>query len=523
MANPSAKSVFEHLINNVLELDADDINALTGPIGKIRSMRDFNKKLTIDGLNTLRKEGTISMSCWQCLTDLKVYLADQPSSYKSLMAMTIDTWDDLDMSVLRLNHKLASANITTVTPTLNSNTVTHSDIDISSFLKYVHLSLLDKAHILSFYDLLLTQAIGHNIFLRPASEITRSEGVVPDGLDATCTQLTATALHSKLSATGTINMAYVDAHNLLASTTDGYEVLQLLLNQVHPLLVVKNIATVDIPKYSTYNSLFRFAREVKQYVSNHKLKSRDFTEQEITQIFLSHLDHPRYATAIKQCENAILVSPQVDDIYRVPAIAGTIDQLAPTTTTTTTTHQQRNSEIRAIQDYYEDDSSPDFADYCHTVNASGESPFCRSFRDGGGRSPFSRGGGKGRGGRYSAGFGRGGRGRGNRKHASYKGTCNSCGMANHHADSCHFLMKLQQSLTYLGINPDANHHKRTHFTRKKTYDRHRSTVRSLIDAGFIPYSLADVDTFIDVVDGDPDVFSPDIINSVDDGSEYDEE
>ena len=84
-------------------------------------------------------------------------------------------------------------------------------------------------------------------------------------------------------------------------------------------------------------------------------------------------------------------------------------------------------------------------------------------------------------------------------------------------------MKLQQSLTYLGINPDANHNKRTHCTRKKTYDRHRSTVRSLIDAGFIPYSLADVDTFIDVVDGDPDVFSPDIINSVDDGSEYDEE
>ena len=521
MTSPTKKEVFEHLINNVLDLDADDISALTKAPGKIKDLRGFNKTLTFDTITTLRKEGHFSMSCAQSLTDMKMFLTAQDPSYTSLMAMTMETWDLLDMTVLRLNHKLGSSSISTVKPTLNANTVTHSDIETNSFLKYVHLSLLDKAHILSFYDLLLTQAIGHNIFLRPANEITRTKGVVPDGLNATCTQLTATALHSKLSATGTINAAYIDAHNLLASTTDGYEVLQLLMNQVHPLLVVKNIATVDIPKYSTYNSLFRFAREVKQYVKNHKLKSRDFTEQEITQIFLSHLDHPRYAVAIKQCENAILMSPHVDDIYRVPAIAGTIDQLAPTKSTTT--HQQRTSEIRAIHDFYEDDSSPDFEAYCHTVNDSGESPYCRSFRDGGGRSPFTRGGGRSRGGRYSGRFGRGGRGRENRQNASYKGTCNSCGMANHHADSCHFLMKLRQSMTYLGMDPDANNNKRTHFTRKKTYDRHRSTVRSLIDAGFIPYSQADVDTFIDVVDGDPDVFSPDIINSVDDGLAYEDE
>ena len=305
MSNPTAKSVFEHLINNVLELDADDINAPTGPIGKIKTMRDFNKKLTCDGINTLCRESTISMSYCQCLKALKVFVADQQPSYKSSMAMTADTWDVLDMSVLRRNHKLASTNVNTAKPTLNVNTVTHSDIDTNSFLKYVHLSLLDKAHILRFYDLLLIQAIGHNIFLRLASAITRSEGVVPDGLDATCTQLAATALHFKLSATGTINAAYVDSHNLFASTIDGYEVLQLLMNQVHPLLVVKNIATVDIPKYSTYNILFRFAREVKQYVLNHKLKSRDVIEQEITQIFLSHLDHPSYASSIKQCEEGI--------------------------------------------------------------------------------------------------------------------------------------------------------------------------------------------------------------------------
>ena len=84
-------------------------------------------------------------------------------------------------------------------------------------------------------------------------------------------------------------------------------------------------------------------------------------------------------------------------------------------------------------------------------------------------------------------------------------------------------MKLQQSLTYLGMDPNANLKKRTHFTNKNTYDRHRSTVCSLIDAGFIPYSQADVDTFIDVIDGEPDVFTPDIINTVDDSPTYEEE
>ena len=78
--------------------------------------------------------------------------------------------------------------------------------------------------------------------------------------------MTATALHSKLSMKGTIDLAYKDAHNILATTTDGYEVLQLLMNQVHPLLAVKDIATVDIPKYSTYCSLFQYAREINQYV-----------------------------------------------------------------------------------------------------------------------------------------------------------------------------------------------------------------------------------------------------------------
>ena len=93
-------------------------------------------------------------------------------------------------------------------------------------------------------------------------------------------------------------------------------------------------------------------------------------------------------------------------------------------------------------------------------------------------------------------------------------------MANHHADSCHFLMKLRQALTYMGVDPEAAFKKKVHFQGRQTYDKNRSYVRSLMDAGFIPFTGADEDNFIDVVDGDLSIFSPDYINSVEDAAQY---
>ena len=63
---------------------------------------------------------------------------------------------------------------------------------------------------------------------------------------------TAVAIYSKLRQKHTIAKTYSAAHNRLSTTTNGFEFLKLMLNQVHPLLAFKNIATVDIPKYSTY-------------------------------------------------------------------------------------------------------------------------------------------------------------------------------------------------------------------------------------------------------------------------------
>ena len=152
----------------------------------------------------------------------------------------------------------------------------------------------------------------------------------------------------------------MDAHNILATTTNGFEFLQLVLQQSHPLLAIKNIATIDIPKYSTFKNLFRYAREIKTYVANHALRNRSFSEKETTHIFLSHIDDDRFKHAINKCEMAILHDTTVAPIYLVPAIAGTINQLAPGVSQdvpvpdTVQSHRQRDSRIQQLTDYCED-------------------------------------------------------------------------------------------------------------------------------------------------------------------------
>ena len=123
---------------------------------------------------------------------------------------------------------------------------------------------------------MVTQAAGFNIFLRSSDEINRINGVVPDYMDPHTESATATALYTKFRQTDTIAKDYSPAHHLLSTTTSGFELLQLLMHQKHPLLTIKNIATVDISKYSTFNDIFRYAREIGHYVSNRALKNREF-------------------------------------------------------------------------------------------------------------------------------------------------------------------------------------------------------------------------------------------------------
>ena len=139
---------------------------------------------------------------------------------------------------------------------------------------------MDKSQILNFYDNIVTQAMGYNIFLCPSNELSLSDGVVPDSMSPEYERrATTTALYSKFSHPDTIATAYTDVHNLLATTTNGYVFLQLLIQQVYPLLVIAAITTINIPKYSEYKNLFRHTRKILVYAENYGLKNRLYTER----------------------------------------------------------------------------------------------------------------------------------------------------------------------------------------------------------------------------------------------------
>ena len=64
------------------------------------------------------------------------------------------------------------------------------------------------------------------------------------------------------------------------------------------------------------------------------------------------------------------------------------------------------------------------------------------------------------------------------------------------------------------MDPQAPLKKKAHFRGRNSYQKNNNYVRSLQDAGFIPFDGADADNFIDVVDNDHEVFSPDILNDI---------
>ena len=66
---------------------------------------------------------------------------------------------------------------------------------------------------------------------------------------------TATSLYTKIFQASTISPSFTNAINLLATTPDRFQFLQLFLQQLHLLLSIKSIVMVDIPKYSNFNDL----------------------------------------------------------------------------------------------------------------------------------------------------------------------------------------------------------------------------------------------------------------------------
>jgi len=154
-----------------------------------------------------------------------MYVNGLQPSHGDIMVMTSDTWELVDFSLLRINHALIKTSVAQTKPTVKAHTITTTKIEVADFMKYCSVSLHNKTQIINFYDNFVTQATGYHIFIRPSTNITPLDGVIPDNMQSDCISMIAATIYAKLSQDDTIVIEYTDAHNILATTTSGFEFL----------------------------------------------------------------------------------------------------------------------------------------------------------------------------------------------------------------------------------------------------------------------------------------------------------
>lgn len=527
-ATPSAPKVVDHVLATILGLDPTQMKNL-----KDRGVRTWSN---------LRGEGRIQQYVddgiiYDCQAQQWRYWIMYQQVYNlsraAALKMTEDDWDDVDFMRLQSDHDAKKGSMTSAyastskstktstaapptttsgaptkvpsyfggsvhstigtttgsSPPVTAATCTLTDVQHTTFLKYAKVHLTEEKQISTFYKSLQTQGLSYNIFLRPYEDVAPTAGVVPDNLADDVRIATAVTLYAKLVDSETIPASFKRARQLLSITTDGYVFLQELIRMVHPMLSVKQIASVDIPNFSDTNDIYAYAASIVDWCERHYMKQRRFTYLEVTEIFLDHLDDSRYTIAISTCRHAARHTTPLPVEYQVPTIATTISQMVPETAPTTPTaqtprHTPRINRIDEHVDAADDDVDSDDTDEIV------EPMCCRVWRTDNRRD--------------------GRRADGNRPRPGFKGTCKACGLPNHHAADCRFLKKLQQSLAYLEVNPRAADEKKK-WKGKHTYQKNRSHVRALQENNFIPYDRAPPDIFLDVVDEDHDVFVPDLL------------
>ena len=115
------EQIFTHLLTTVLELDTEEVKIISK--ARYRTYSKFVKNVMYDKLDRLRDRENLSSCAWRELTDWTMYEDMTSPSYKNVITMTCETWDSVDRSIVRINHALDKTTITTVKPSVTTDTV----------------------------------------------------------------------------------------------------------------------------------------------------------------------------------------------------------------------------------------------------------------------------------------------------------------------------------------------------------------------------------------------------------------
>ena len=197
---------------------------------------------------------------------------------------------------------------------------TSKDVLCINFLKYTEVKLQDKDDILMFYRNI------YNTKLEQISNVPNAT-VHVELKDTSVINITGDILYQKFRQTDVISDSYETAHNLLDTTTNGYESLLLLLRQFHTKLLIRPSATVDIPQFSTYKCVYKHGNGLKDYKRQQDLANCEFDNLELYTMFLDNLNHICFTAIKTSITNIIRTSSKIALEYLVPALESTVNQL----------------------------------------------------------------------------------------------------------------------------------------------------------------------------------------------------
>lgn len=166
--------------------------------------------------------------------------------------------------------------------------------------------------------------------------------------------ITGDILYQKFRQKDVMSNSYETAHNLLNTTTNGYEFLLLLLCQVHTKLLIRPFATVNIQRFSSYKCIYKYTKGLEDYEHQHNLAHRKFDDFELCTIFLDHLGHHCFTKVKVSIINIIRTSSTIASEYLVPEISSTVDQLV----TILLLSYIRQSHIHSFEDHPVHENEP---------------------------------------------------------------------------------------------------------------------------------------------------------------------
>ena len=298
-------------------------------------------------------------------------------------------------------------------------------------------------------------------------------------------------IHSFLSKEGVFTN-FTEGREALSRTPDGYKVLNILLSQTHPKMLDVWACEKQKPLYSEYNDLNKYCKAIQNHIELEKSSGRKYYEIEITRMFLSNLNSPRLtpiAHALKQELRGLSYNENnITPNLKLMMLPGTI----------TNHHLYSGSPIPSSNSNTIQDQSAQANTLSNAHNPSEDDTFIvNAFRN------F-----------YASGQGM----RNNRNQSSnpvcynrsrtsqpFRGKCNACGQANHHAKDCNFLHKLNTCLNYMEKNNFTPTHLRKFYRQTNNYNKYATksnVARTLQEENFIPYDNVDPDAFINVLDED---------------------